>query len=674
MPQPATIDDAVAQIVASIRGRRLVVFCGAGISFNSGLPLANQLIEAILQRIDISGVPHQLLMPPRLPFEVFIETLRAESDVAPLLKLFALGEPNTNHMLLAKLAGVGLLSTVCTTNFDPLIETALESEGLHAPGDYRVLFREAELDSIRWDDANAAKLIKLHGSIADPDNMAITLRQVSHHQLSAHRQRVIEHLFSSGSHDDVLILGYSCSDVFDITPNIETLERKAKRILFVDHAPAGTVAGGGEVTDLSARSDRNPFRQFGGSLNLRCDTNSLMAAIWRGCLEEPYAARKSTVARALWEAYVDQWYAGLIEVPASRFNIAGLLLSRVSAWKDAERSFKLAVETAKAGGDEQNQASYLAGLGTAYSHLNDYSRAIACGRQGMELARKTGHLFNEATNAQTLANAYLWRGDLEPAYRYYRRAADIAATLDDKEGIAATLAALGVVSSCLDRHDEAIDNLRRAFSVASEDANLSEQVKTLGSLGDAHLRAQQIEDAKSCYRQSIELAGKIGLKEAEAKILGDLGIIHLTLNQYEQAIACLEQSRALATALHDVSGEGKVLGALGLCALKQGDYQRSIELDTEALRIGHEIGDVEMQVGAAIQLYLGYGLLGNSGPAARFLAHARNAAAGHPVLAKRVDETVRQSSPYLYLQPPPERPRLWRALSGLRRRPGGEDS
>ncbi len=156
-------------------------------------------------------------------------------------------------------------------------------------------------------------------------------------------------------------------------------------------------------------------------------------------------------------------------------------------------------------------------------------------------------------------------------------------------------------------------------------------------------------------------------------MLGNLGIIHLTLNQYKQAIACLEQSRALAIALHDVSGEGKALGALGLCALKQGEYERSIDLDTESLRIGHEIGDVEMQVSAAIQLYLGYGLLGSSGPAARFLAHAQNTAAGYPVLAKKVEETVRQSSPYLYLQPPPERPRLWRALSGWMRRSGEED-
>lgn len=666
MPQPATIQDVIPQIISSIRSRRLAVFCGAGISFNSGLPLANHLIEAVLQRIDIPDVPHQVLMPPRLPFEAFIEALHSESDVRPLLELFKLGEPNTNHLLLAKLASRRLLPTICTTNFDALIETALEAERLQAGQDYHIAFRDAELGAIPWDDARIARVIKLHGSVADPENMAITLRQVSHHELSGHRQRVIENLFSTGSHDDVLILGYSCSDLFDLTPHIKMLERKTKRILFVDHVPAATAPGDGEVTDLSARSDRNPFRDFGDSRNLRCDTDMLMAAIWRGCLDEPYQPKTSTVSRAVWEAYVDRWYAGLVEVPASRFNIAGCLLSRVSAWKDAVRYFKRAVDTAQGAGDELNQSSYLSGLGTAYTHLNDYQRAIACNRKGIELARKTGSSFNEATNAQNIANAYQRIGDLESAYRYHKHAAEIAIALDNKEGIAAAFAALGVVLSSVNRHEEGIDHLRQAFSVAREDANLSEQVKTLGSLGDAYLRAQQPREAESYYRQGIDLAGKIGLKEAEGKILGNLGLMYAMLNQYVEATSCLEQSGALAIALADVSGEGKVLGALGLCALKQGDSQRSIDFDMQSLRIGHAIGDAEMQVSACIQLYWAHALLGNGGPAAQFLAEARSTARGYPHLASRVEDSVRESTPYL---PPPQRPGLWRTLSGWLRRP-----
>ncbi len=659
MPDATTVEDVTRQIVASIRSRRLVVFCGAGISFNSGLPLANHLIEAVLQKLNLNDVPHQILQPPQLPFEAFVEALRAESQVTPLLELFNLGQPNTNHILLAKLARRQLLRTVCTTNFDALIEAAFEAEGLQAGSGYNVAFRESEFDSIPWNDPLLARLIKLHGSVADTEGMAITLRQVSHHELSLHRQKVIENLFSTGGHADVLVLGYSCSDVFDITPHIETLARKEKRIFFVEHtARDGHEA---EVTELSARSDRNPFRGFAGSLNIRCDTDILMAAIWRGCLDDPYRLEKSAVARNNWEEYVDQWYRALVTVPASRIAVAGHLLSRVSAWKDAARYFRLSVDAARTDGDLRHLSAYLSSLGTAYTHLTEYQAAIDCHREGMQIAVKIGNRFSEATNAQNLGNAHQAIGDLDNALEFHQQAAKLAVALDSFEGRAACFASLGILLSRLGQFEEAVKYLEYALRVARQDANVPEEVKTLGSLGDVYLRVQQSDQAERYYRESSDLARKIGLKEAEGKTLGNLGIAHMLRGQYETATQYLEQSRAVAVALSDASGEGKALGALGLCLQHQGQHQRAIDYYKGVLQIARRIGDVEMMVNTCLSLSGAYGLIGDDAGAEQFLTQARNSARGNSRLEAHVEQAAQVHAAHFAQS----RPGFWNKLSSL---------
>src|SRR5438067_12939598 len=96
-----------------------------------------------------------------------METLRAESDVAKLWALFELGQPNTNHILFARLAKSGYLRTLCTVNFDLLFERALADEGLKAGDEYAITYQDKDFDAVVWHDPTKLRLIKLHGSAGD---------------------------------------------------------------------------------------------------------------------------------------------------------------------------------------------------------------------------------------------------------------------------------------------------------------------------------------------------------------------------------------------------------------------------------------------------------------------------------------------------------------------------
>src|SRR5207302_691316 len=113
--------------------------------------------------------------------------------------------------------------TICTTNFDLLLERALERQNLQRGLDYKTYQTEDDLDRLSASD-NSTSLIKIHGSVDNPEAMAITLQQVSSRITSAKRQKVIDYVFSTGPHKNVVIIGYSCSDIFDISLQLQDIK------------------------------------------------------------------------------------------------------------------------------------------------------------------------------------------------------------------------------------------------------------------------------------------------------------------------------------------------------------------------------------------------------------------------------------------------------------------
>jgi NAD-dependent SIR2 family protein deacetylase len=123
----STTVDAVTSLLT---GRRAVVFAGAGISRDSGLPVANDLTDEILQRLQMSPAGKRALAEARPPFELFIETLAGCSDITALYQIYQAGAPCLLHHYCVQQARSSLLSAVVTTNFDQLFELALDESGI----------------------------------------------------------------------------------------------------------------------------------------------------------------------------------------------------------------------------------------------------------------------------------------------------------------------------------------------------------------------------------------------------------------------------------------------------------------------------------------------------------------------------------------------------------------
>ena len=204
--------------ILGFKEKELAVFCGAGISFNSGMPLVNDLKQYILEKLNANDEDIKEIIDSNLPFEGFMEIFSENFGISKILDIFKDGEPNTNHLLIAKLAKRGYLKTIFTTNFDLLIEKALEKEGLERGKDFNTYCNEEQFSEANYDNLDKICIFKIHGSVDHENSIRTTLKMVARKTLSNKRMNAIRYLFSTGNHEKVLIFGYSCSDEFDITP------------------------------------------------------------------------------------------------------------------------------------------------------------------------------------------------------------------------------------------------------------------------------------------------------------------------------------------------------------------------------------------------------------------------------------------------------------------------
>lgn len=232
--------------------RPFAVLAGAGISYAppSCLPTAAEWMRSIISALplpDAQGAELRDATSPAWPkglgyyhflrFEQILEALRLTID--PKLETLAAALPdspaNTYHHALAALIEAGF--PVLTTNFDSLIEKACAGRGtpisvLATQGHY--------VEYEKHPDRFPRPLFKLHGSLtgslaAVQTDVIGTFDAVSSELIvGSPKWSVIYRILSS---HDLLVIGYSGGDDFDVMPIIAHA-KNGRRLCWIGHSPA----------------------------------------------------------------------------------------------------------------------------------------------------------------------------------------------------------------------------------------------------------------------------------------------------------------------------------------------------------------------------------------------------------------------------------------------------
>jgi len=190
-----------------------------------------------------------------------------------------------------------------------------------------------------------------------------------------------------------------------------------------------------------------------------------------------------------------------------------------------------------------------------------YDESLAHFRQGLDLARLTGHVDGESVHLSNIGYALI---RLE---RYPEAAASLAESIRLSQGDARVLAegrtGLGEALSGLGRQHEALVQLDRALAAHREHQDHRAEALTLEVMGRLHTRLGHGSEAAELLGIALTIARTLGDSRLEARVLNSMG---RTPPGGPRAEAPRAQHRAalrLATSVGDRLEQARALDGLG---------------------------------------------------------------------------------------------------------------
>ena len=522
---------------SAARNCGLVVLAGAGVSMAppSSLPswseLNRMVLDALMRRLGdyterreeleelfallIERRDRQSIFPPEYQAQVMEEQVGATYFRS--LQAVDVPQRNAAHETLAVLAASGLLKAIVTTNFDRLIESALEGRDVpHTvhiePEGYEALAAALEQDTVEH-----LPVVKIHGSVEDEASLVDTLRQRQRGRgaalESALRQLLQRHYWA--------FCGFSGADL-DFDPNYLGLRAAAATcpgFVFV-HRPGDTPRS--SVRDLAkAYGDKATF--------VAATLEEWLAALCHdlGVARPPAPPAEVTDPRGEVVDRLDRWANSLL--PMEAVNTCSALLEAggqepAALWllRKTWKWFRTPDDTS----------------GPPYARfLVNYGRVALA--EGDEQDGETIQNFLRTTKDLPEALAYAglyfaYMGERAQALGFFGAAAERAEadTASVKGELALAVARYGRVYG---GHEDVLKTIYWALSAVEEDGDLPRRARLLAAAARIWAAAGVTEEATKAIAASLPLAERIGDTILVAEIALARGLVHFADGQYDRA-------------------------------------------------------------------------------------------------------------------------------------------
>ena len=501
------IDDTLNEL--SKKDGKLVIFCGAGISINSGLPAAIPILDEVLNRLEIDFEDKDTLIHSdwtlAMPFEMFFETFLENTNEHQVLDIFKDGNPSTNHLLISKCHHHKLLDEVYTTNFDLLIEKAfaLSKEDL-------LVFRNEESFATVDIVSNNCKLIKVHGSIDNIESIRTTLSTITKKSLTKERQKVIDRIFATQDSDKrILILGYSCSDIFDIIPKIEKVFNPQVNIYLIDHNKLIEKKDSVIIEDISLKQDNNPFKNYKGK-RIKVNTDSFVKWLWDK-IDSDYAI--TIDFNDNWKKHVEEWIKGF-HSHYLKFTIIGQLFYRITNYTLALKYHQKALDANEDSNKRGEGASY-SNMGLIYHDLKEYDKAIVNFEKASKLFSQIENFhYGKAATFTNLGYSYIYMSNKIRAIVNLKKSLLISRKQEFREKKLCesdALCNLGLLYEMESEYENAIYYYSLTLDIDKQ-GNKSGEAQTLSDMGRVYKLKGNLKESLRLFKASNEIAFKIGIQ------------------------------------------------------------------------------------------------------------------------------------------------------------------
>ncbi|NCD68101.1 tetratricopeptide repeat protein [Mucilaginibacter agri] len=546
-----------------VKRNGLTIFCGAGISLDSGFPLANQLVEKLFFEVGITPEENSTFLKAKLPFESIAAVFAELSGSLEFLSIYKKGIPNFNHYLIAELASQGYIKTIVTTNFDTLIEQAFEKCGLNDK-DVQVYADEQQFHKINWSNGKIT-LVKIHGTINQKRKMAVTLKKVANAQLSNGRKAVIDHLTSLKQ--PVLFLGYSFSDKFDISVHLRLAEKKMADVYTVWH---NTKRAAPRVMNIHLRTSY-PFAGFNRAMQISVDTGIFMREIADRLLSDRILS--PAITRFHWEKPVESWFENQrSKHPEMCDAVAARLLYLTGCFPLSEERSQAALKKSVSISKRFDQ---LRNLGIVWKELGDYDRALEYLTQAHDLSKTLSDKKMRASVLNNISYTYGSKKAYDQAETYVKQALKLAGKIRNKELLAIAYNNQGILLGATTRYKAALTSFKRSLQLIDRVGLIQWKPRTINNQGIATRLLGDPAKALTMHQDALTLAESLGFNDEILLARENMGRAYLALSDFRNAINETKKACRIAKKSSKQDSYRKCLRLMSEIHARQGNHTKS---------------------------------------------------------------------------------------------------
>ncbi len=581
------ISEIIQNLKTHIRSKELILFCGSGISCDSGLPTAYGLTDKLLEVIMNKNMHLvQIVSQADIPFEYFIESVSKLIPIEIILSTFQHGQPNFIHYVLSALMNEKNVRIITTTNFDLCFEKALDDSGTT----YKKIVHEKKFSKFSHKHNT---LIKIHGCINQPESIRSTLESVVDKSKINKRFPAIKRIFGAGCDSLVLVLGYSCSDKFDITELVQRIPKKDRSgIAYVSHIRTEETKEWkmakltGDVDDLKIETKENDFLKDYSGYYITANTNKFLKEL----IKELGLANVPDPKKIWWNENIDEFEKAISIRKGIREVIAGVLLTMSVQFPLAVEQFHKALEIAIQEKDQELIFSCLLNRGIAYLSQGQYPNVFSDMQTAFPLSRKIKNRSGESKIHEILGAIYMRSANAKKAVYHHKKALSIEKRLGRKSRIADCYNNIGASTT---DYRYAVKVLKKAQVLYESTANLRGEMLCKINFGNAYCNMEEFEISKKYYKEALDISIYLGDIEHEARIRYTQGNLCFESKRYETAKSNYNQALDISRKMDFMQLQSHSL--VGIGDVERHGYQRyeeALDCYKEAAIICNSLGDI----------------------------------------------------------------------------------
>lgn len=226
-------------------------------------------------------------------------------------------------------------------------------------------------------------------------------------------------------------------------------------------------------------------------------------------------------------------------------NLIGIILKDVERPHEAEAYFLEAISYAKAINNVEEQAHFYGNLGSTYTDLKEYKKAIEHYQKALKIDVEQNNQWGVSAILENLGRVYNKQKNYQEAEHVLTQALDIKLKLNHTKDIASLKDKLGYAKGMNGKYEEGIKLLEESKEMALANNFIDTKILTYTHLADIYNKNGKYELAVGCMREERDLLRE-SWKENLQETVVELNTKYETIEK-EQEIASLNSAKEISS-------------------------------------------------------------------------------------------------------------------------------